>query len=514
MHKLSVGQGHSASFSTRSLVPRDRQTFHGTASIECTRSGRTRVPVLLPRPSLAFRHTALPYHGQRRALGATFRRVSFSRIFALVGQLTSGCAVRSVAAPDCSAGWHRNIDLRSSSGAPGYVESPVILKNAGAFVLLGTPAFYWAERSAFDPPPIPGVLTQADYLARLRRNHGFVGFYVNPSGETTPLRPPGVQVMRRISAAGGTDGVIHAVWYSSRNDSIDSDDDRMVWYAELKDGQWSPPKSLFRADQLDWSGASASVLLGDSGDIHIVFSFARSSQTGIAYIRRLKGYWKVSETNVAGLPSEASAQLLPGDSILVAFARVGAPGARVRNGQHVFVIRAATRDSVWPIATRVQWSRLDGVKQLKVYLHHDSDSISLVWGRVSSETGSIRSVSSIVSTDLGRTWQPEKSSTLGLGATTLAQDQASSGEIHVIFAGFTGSRERSSKMYHTILRGDIWSSPELVTGVRAASSFSLSSVGGRRLLLVWSEVRPAGGPQGDVPVPITRFTSFTGGCSG
>lgn len=470
-----------------------------------------RALVLHPRPSWSHRR-AFSYERLPTAFFGMVRRVFVPGIAAVVGQFGSGCAARVVARPDCSTAWHHSIDLHNTNGAPAYIESPVILKNAGGFILLGTPAFYWAERNAFDPPPQPGVLTRAEYIARLRRNQGLVGFYVNHWGEAAPLRPPGMQVMRRISAATGRDGVIHAVWYSPRSDSTASDNDRTVWYAELKDGQWSAPKSLFSADQLDWSGASASVLLADSGDVHIVFSFARSNQTGIAYLRRLKGNWKVSETNIGGLPSQPSVQVLPGDSILVAFARVGAPGARVRNGQHVFALRAAAEDTVWPVATRVQWSGLDGIKQLKVYRHADSDSISLVWARVSTETGLIRNVSSAVSTDLGRTWQEEQRPTLESGATTLAQWQAGSGEIHVVLAGVTVSHS-ASRLYRTILRGDNWSSPERLADVPTAGGISLSSLDSRMLLLVWTEVRPAGGPQGAAPAPITRFTLFTEGSS-
>lgn len=446
------------------------------------------------------------------APSAATGRLFLSALLVLGAQIVSACAGRIATPSDCATGWHSNINLRDSSGAPAYVESPVILSRRGGYVLLGAPALYWAEPNAFDPPPSVGKLTLSEYVTRSRRNHGLVGFYVDRTGQALPLRPPTTRTMKRISAAAGKYGGIHAVWYT-RGDSATSDADRMVWYAELEDGKWSVPKLLFEAEQLDWSGSSATLLLGPSGDVHVLFSFARSGQTWIGYARRLNGNWIVSQSNVAGLPSQVGAQLISRDSILVAYARVGAPGVRTRNGQHIFAIRAATKDTVWLAATRIQWSALDAITQLRVYRHAGSDSISVVWGRVSAETGSLRGVSSVTSPDLGRTWQPERNSNLISGASTLAQAQTTSGEIQVVLAGISLSEGRSSKMFYTLLRGDTWSTPEPFADLNSVGLLSLFSVDRRTVLLVWNEVRAAGGPQGNAPAPVTRFTSFTEACT-
>jgi hypothetical protein len=113
--------------------------------------------------------------------------------------------------------WQTSSVLQTGDGRPAYVEAPVAVPTRDGVLLLGVPAFIWAERDAFDPvlPSTNGFDTAA-YLARLQSNHGLLGFVLGPKRIAIPVRPPPVESMRQVVAVAGADGTIHVVWFGPR----------------------------------------------------------------------------------------------------------------------------------------------------------------------------------------------------------------------------------------------------------------------------------------------------------
>src|SRR5690242_9326507 len=131
----------------------------------------------------------------------------------------------------CRIGWSKPVTLSVADGRPAYVEAPAAVRASnGRVLLLGTPAFVWAERTAFDPVPLHGPVDTAAYLARLQRNHGFVGFFARSDGQSDPLRPWFVGDGRKFVSTHGLDGTVHVAWLAPRVGGDSEGPDATVWY--------------------------------------------------------------------------------------------------------------------------------------------------------------------------------------------------------------------------------------------------------------------------------------------
>jgi hypothetical protein len=441
-----------------------------------------------------------------------------SRIVIVAFLLFSIAFLPSFGGAQCTEGWQAPRVLEVADGRPAYVEAPVAMPTQRGILLLGVPAFIWAEREAFDPFPSPSALDTAAYLARLRGNIGFVGFVLGPERTATPVMPPSAPAGRRLVAAPGADGAIHVVWFAPPPGSTDPDAEGSVWYAERRGDQWTVPTRVFSADRLDWSGLKASLLIRNTTDVHLVVSYYRDSVSGIAYIRRTNGQWKTTETPIGGLPAQATVQVFGTDSLAIAFARIGAPGVRVRNGQHLFLIRAALSDTVWPTPTLVHYSGLDSIRWIGLYgtpsTHGISQGLTLVWNQISQGSrNSADTVYAMASADAGVTWHSPQMLPLPFEVSTLSQARDTRGNVHVVLTSFSGVLGApAAQMYHAALRNGQWSGLDSVRPGSIDVPPTLSSIGPDTLLVVWGNARPAGGNLPGAIAPVSKYATFVSAC--
>jgi hypothetical protein len=430
--------------------------------------------------------------------------------------LATGCA-RQLVGSQCTTRWELPQILEAPDGRPAYVESPNALSTRSGILLLGVPAFLWAERDAFDPAPTSNGLDTVAYLTRLRANHGLIGFVFGPKRTATPVRAPFAGLMRRLVAVLGPDGTIHTAWFAPPSGSNDSDIDGVVWYAERHNDQWTEPTIVFSADRLDWSGERVALLVSHPSEIHLVVSFRRGQTAGVAYIRRINGRWKTTETPLRGLPSQASAQLIGNDSLAVAFAAIGAPNVRVRNGQHIYMIRAALSDTVWPGPTLVDWSGLDAIRWLRLHRVPSpvsrSTALALVWNRIPRESrASADTIFAMLSEDGGVTWNKRDQLPLSFKVATLTQDRDTRGSVHIAITSLGGSNLENTHMYHAALTNGKWTDIDSVRTGSVASEPTLSAIEPDTLLLVWGNTRPADKKLSGVIAPVSKYAAFTKGC--
>jgi hypothetical protein len=434
-------------------------------------------------------------------------------LFALL-PFATGC-VRCLGA-QCTEGLQTPRVLEAADGRPAYVESPIAMPTKGGVLLLGVPALVWAERDAFDPPPSTTGLDTAAYLARLHENHDLIGFLLGRDNTATPVRPAFAGPARRLVAISGTDGTIHVAWFSPPRGSSDPDVDGAVWYAERRGNQWTVPVMVFSADRLDWSGQKAVLLIRHTSDVHLVVPYYRGQVAGIAYIRRVNGRWRTTETALRGMPSQAAAQFVGADSLAVAFAGVGAAGVRVRNGQHVYLIRAALSDTVWPSATLVHWSGLDAVRWLAMYkvpLTAGSQGLALMWNRIPRDSrAAAATLYAIVSENGGVTWYSPQILRLPFRVGALTQDRDTWGNVHVVVTSSGRSDPDNTQMYHAALRKGRWTNVDSVLTGPVASGPTLSTIGRDTLLLVWGNARPAGRGLAAVIAPVSKYAPFVSAC--
>jgi hypothetical protein len=432
--------------------------------------------------------------------------------------LFSTASLPNFGGAQCTEGWQAPRVLEAADGRPAYVESPVALPTQGGILLLGVPAFLWAERDAFDPFPSSSAMDTAAYLARLRRNIGFIGFVLGPERAATPVRPPSARSMRRLVAALGTDGTIHVAWFAQPPGSTDPDAEGSVWYAERHGDQWTVPTMVFSADRLDWSGLKAGLLIRNTSDVHLVVTYYRANASGIAYIRRTNGRWSTTETPEGGLPTQATAQFIGTDSLAIAFARIGVPGVRVRNGQHVFLIRAALSGTVWPTPTLVHYSGLDSIRFIGMYgapsTHGTSQKLTLVWNRISQASrSSADTVYAMISEDAGVTWHPPQTLPLPFKVSTLSQARDARGNVHVVSTSFSGILGApAAQMYHAALSNGQWSGLDSIRPGSIDSAPTLSSIGPDTLLVAWGNGRPANGNLPGAIAPVSKYATFVSAC--
>jgi hypothetical protein len=417
----------------------------------------------------------------------------------------------------CPVQWEHPRVLETPDGRPVYVESPAAAPTKGGIVMLGVPAFIWAEKDAFDPAPGPNGIDTAAYLTRLRANHGFLGFVLDSKRSAIPLRPPVATSIRRPLAVSGIDGTVHVVWLAPAPGSTDPDVDGAVWYTERHGDRWTIPTMIFSADRLDWSGHQAAFVLGPTSDVHLVVPYYRGQTGGIAYIRRTNGRWKATETQLRGLPSQATAQFIGSDSIAVAFAGVGAPGARTPNGQHVYLIRAALSDTIWPTPTLIHWSGLNGVRWLGMYAAPSSRgtrrALTLVWNVMLKDTRTAGdSIYAMASEDAGATWHAPQILALPLAVATMTHASDTRGSVHVFLSFSRRSGPNNGQIYHGAVVNGQWTGLDSVATGPIASAPTLSAIGTDTMLLAWGNARPADRRSQGVMAPVTEYATFSSAC--
>jgi hypothetical protein len=419
----------------------------------------------------------------------------------------------------CAEHWQPSQVLETSDGRPVFVEAPEITPAPEGVLLLGTPALAWAQPNAFDPPPGPTSSDTAAYFNRFRANFENVGFALGPDFRANPVKPPSpirAGLMRRFTVESG-DGQIHVVWFSPAHGSIDPDSaDGEIWYAELRKGKWTSPRLVYSADGLSWGWERTLLLVRNNSDIHLLVPYEHNHRGGIAYIRRINGLWTTLEMPLSGLPSEPTLQFIGHDSLVIAFLRIGAPGVRGQNGQHVFLIRASVHDTIWPSATLVHFSGLGAARWLRMYDFHTDRHLhlmTLVWNRVAARSESASdSVYAMTSDNEGLTWQPPRVLPLPFAVANFTQASDSEGNVHIVATALKGGLGATRRtIYHAVLANGNWTDLDSLRD-SVTTAPSLSAIGPRALLLIWGSPRPAGGRSPDAIAPVSKYTTLVRTC--
>lgn len=416
----------------------------------------------------------------------------------------------------CSMRWDAPRVLEVAGGRPAYVESPAAVPTKGGVLLLGVPAMIWAERDAFDPFPSPSALDTAAYLARLQRNIGYIGFVLQREHTVTGVRPPAAGPMRRLVAVSSADGTTHVAGFAPPPGSNDPDAEGSIWYAEYHAGQWTVPTMVYSADRLGWSGLKGALLIGKNSDVHMVVDYTRGQSQGIAYIRRTNGRWTTTEIVLGGMPSQATAQLIGTDSLAVAFAGIGAPGVRGRNGQHVFLIRAAIADTVWPTPTLVHYSGLERVWSLGMHAlsstQGTSSALAMVWVRhTQSSPSTADSLYAMISEDGGVTWRSPQILPLPFKVASLTQARDARGNVHVVVTSSDVLGATNARMYHAALIKGRWTSVDSLADT-VESMPTLSPIAPDSLLLVYGAARPADAKLPGLIAPVSKYATLVTAC--
>ena len=419
----------------------------------------------------------------------------------------------------CTLKWAQPRVLQVSDGRAAYVEAPTAVATRSGILMLGTPAFIWATPDVFDPAPGPTPQDTTTYLARLRGNHGLAGFVLDSKRRATPIKPPLTPAMRRTLAASGSDGTVHVIGFAPSADATDPDVNGSVWYVERRGEQWTAPTMVFSADRLDWSEHKAAVILTGASDVHIVVPYYRGRTGGIAYIRRTNGRWRVTETPMGGLPSQATAQFIGGDSLVVAFAGIGKAGVRTPNGQHIYLVRVAQADTIWPAPTLIHWSGQNGVRWLGMYGGQGNDAapraLTLVWTALLKDHGTLGdSVYAIASGDGGATWGQPHVLALPYGVASLTHDRDARGNVHVFLSYSARSDANNSQMYHAAAVNGQWTGLDSLPTGPIASTPTVSSIGPDTMLLAWGNARQADRSSPGAIAPVTEYTTLSTKCSG
>jgi hypothetical protein len=191
---------------------------------------------------------------------------------------------------------------------------------------------------------------------------------------------------------------------------------------------------------------------------------------------------------------------------------------RVRNGQHVFLIRAALSDTVWPTPILVHYSGLDSIRFIGMYgapsTNRTSPVLTLVWNRISQASrSSADTVYAMVSEDAGVTWHTPQMLPLPFKVSTLSQARDARGNVHVVLTSFSGILGApAAQMYHAVLNDGQWSGLDSVSAGSIDSSPTISSIGTDTLLVAWGNARPAGGNLPGAIAPVSKYATFVSAC--
>jgi hypothetical protein len=357
----------------------------------------------------------------------------------------------------------------------------------------------WETPTVFSAP-----IVNARDMARAVANTRLIGFTLDANRRVTPLPlPPGVATIFAPVAAVSADGTVHVLWAAPSDTSKDTPS--VVWYASYKNGQWRPPDRLFSATELDWRATVRPQLINEHGRLHVLFSsWTNGKGSSVDYLRYSNGGWTHARLPIIGLASATMAITSP-DSIVVAYGATDI-NSRERNGSHLYITRAAQRDTLWSRGTLVQWRGLGGVQFSALVDDRGSPNrLTLLWGGTNPATRKLDSLFVSVSADGGVGWDRPAAFAIGGSASSVTVAQTSGQTIHVIYglkqpAGTSGG----TRIGYAVWRRSRWHpQPSLpINGVE--SEPMLAAFGNDSLLLTWGVGRHAS-PEDVREAPVSAF---------
>ena len=409
----------------------------------------------------------------------------------------------------CEYRWSAPQDLLSFDGRPTYVETPTAAVTDTGLLLVGTPSFFWATRTAFDPPPGPTSADTAEYYDRLRTNHSNVGMSLDARmrarGVHFPARPGGL--VERAAIAADSAGGVHLYYATRPEDSV------ALWHTRLYGTLWTVPQRLLTESELYWPRGE----VRGGREMHLAMTFSRAgtgarSGSGVAYLRHGGGGTRVVLHFQRGMPMYAS--VLPyGDSLLIAFNGMD-PSGRGDNGSHVFLIRASVHDSEFPPARRLHWSGSRVASWPRLFLDSSSArgrQLGVLWASAAQGEAveAADSLHVMVSRD-GVSWSPPESVELPQPARHMSVVSSTGIGIH----GVTHPQKEGERATYFHWRGGAWRRLEVLPFAGIASLPSLMHVRRDSLLLIWGEARTYPGAPPEAPrAPVSRFAWLGSSCT-
>jgi hypothetical protein len=305
------------------------------------------------------------------------------------------------------------------------------------------------------------------------------------------------------------DGVIHVVWASPDTAAgADPDKLRTLWTADWVRGRWMRQRLLFSGEQLNLAGPGTAALLVHGMDIHVLVQYDESGPgggSGIVYARRLGGRWLTTAIRIPAVSRYVTAQLIGGDSLVVAVAAVDTR-IQSHNGTHLFVSRVSVRDEKWSDSRRVQWSGDGNVDWPTMFatkpLGSARPQLVVVWA--ASLLGRITSIVSVSSPNGGLTWSPPAVLPLQQETSGLRMVQDGAGTIHVVGVPrrLRGGTEEHP-LWMTSWRAGTWSPPVALPFTAPATLPALAAVGSDSLMMWWGEVPSA--EAASPRAPVTKY---------
>ena len=408
----------------------------------------------------------------------------------------------------CTSVWSQPEPLRNAEGRLVYVAEPITSPGDTAAIAVGIPALILASTDTSTRASSPPFWNPAALLGHWRRNRYLLGVLATPSGAITPLRAPGIVTPRMQSPRPVVDesGVVHLVWAETDKETSQAARATTLWHSVLKSGSWSRPELIATADNLYWSSYSGAVLV--SGRDLLVLVLVQNQESGMAVLllRRSAKGWSPIGSPLEGLPSQLTAVVTRDSSIVATYAATD-PRAGVRNGTHVYAIRAKLKEGnyAWDSPGRIAWSGVNAARYPFLSRLVDpsgtTETLVLVWG-LATRGVLIDTLRAAVSADGGGAWRDGGS--LRTPRSLYLQGTASSTSVHLITVSDASEQGRS---LHAIWHPQGWKpiSASPVGRVRNRPSVVFLN---DQLLLFWAD-QPSSGPSN---VPITWLSSIRNPC--
>lgn len=289
-------------------------------------------------------------------------------------------------------------------------------------------------------------------------------------------------------------GVTHMIWAEAKNPVRSPREAPLplvsdLWYAYLKDGQWSQPQHLYHAYDVTWYDGSGAVTVGANATLYLTFGAIPDSAAGGGKLMILSGGPSQSwRTRVVwdGAPGYVSLTRL--GSVLhlaaVAWDSVG--------GRNTLLVTRSTDNGVrWSKPVRMHPFGDELV--MRTWLLSHRDRLHMVW-MLNREIGAgPYAIRHAVSLDEGATWSDFTDLPVD-GVVNSAVTLDACGQVHVVssIAGESGI----PRLTHHRFDGVAWVAGDLPTQSPVSSEPALATGANGEVVLTWVEFRDRsqGGP--------------------
>ncbi len=284
--------------------------------------------------------------------------------------------------------------------APTVIEPPIAMLNATRFPVIATVTGAGHTRPSSQQP---GLISDVVGVA------GYEAIDPWPEASWPGAWPPQLRVFRarqNVSvpppngahwyayprAATDRHGVLHVVWAEpdtappvSRRDvrrGVMGEDPRFtaVWYAQLRDGEWSQPSVVFRAYNVKWHRQVASQLVIESGArLRIAFPADDSTGSSLVYLHAESSSrapeWHSRVWRFQG--GVGYADLGAGEDGRLAIAVVKAPEPPETGRDFLYVTYSADSGSTWSSPKRISRPTEEPAREPHVFLR--DTVVNVVW---------------------------------------------------------------------------------------------------------------------------------------